>query len=53
MAKFAYNIAKNSSTGHIYFELNSNYHCCISYKKKVDLWSKAKLANKWLINFKN
>lgn len=36
MVKFAYNNTKNASTGHILFELNRDYHPCISYKKEVD-----------------
>ena len=32
MAEFAYNIAKNVSTGHMSFELNYSYHPGDSYK---------------------
>ncbi len=39
MAKFAYNNAKNASTGHIPFELNCNFHPQASYKEDVDLRS--------------
>ena len=35
MAKFAYNNAKNASTGHTPFELNCGYHLQMSYKKKL------------------
>ena len=46
MTKFAYNNAKNTSTGHTLFELNCGYHPCISYKEDVDLRFKSKLADK-------
>ena len=45
MAKFAYNKAKNASTGHTLFELNCGYHPRMSYKKKVDPRSKLKSAD--------
>ena len=43
MAKFAYNNAKNASTGYTSFELNCKYHPCISYKKKEILNPRSKL----------
>ena len=46
MAKFAYNNAKNASTGYILFELNCGYYPCISYKEDLDLHSKSKTAKK-------
>ena len=46
MAEFAYNNAKNASTGHIPFELNYGYHLWMSYKEKVDSCSKSKSADK-------
>ena len=46
MAEFAYNNAKNASTGHTPFELNYAYYPWMSYEKKVDLYSKSKLAEK-------
>ena len=46
MAEFAYNNAKNASTGHTPFELNCSYHPRILYKKKVDSRSKSKSADK-------
>ena len=46
MAKFAYNNAKNASTGYILFELNCGYHLQMSYKDDVDPRSKSKLADK-------
>ena len=36
MAKYAYNKAKNASTGHMLFELNCGYHFQMLYKEKVD-----------------
>ena len=46
MAEFAYNNAKNASTGHTPFELNCGYHLWMLYKKEVNLCSKSKLADK-------
>ena len=46
MAEFAYNNAKNASTGHTPFELNCGYHPWISYKEEVDLCSNSKSADK-------
>ena len=46
MAEFAYNNAKNSSTGHIPFEFNCGYHPQILYKEDVDPRSQSKLADK-------
>ena len=39
MVEFAYNNAKNVSTGHTSFELNCKYHSCIIYEKNLDLRS--------------
>ena len=47
MAKFAYNNAKNTSTGHMFFELNCGYHPCISYKKNLDPCSKLRIAEEF------
>ena len=44
MAEFAYNNAKNASTGHTPFELNCGYHPRISYEENLDLRSKSKTA---------
>ena len=44
MAEFAYNNAKNASTGHTPFELNHGYHPQMSYEDNVDLRSKSKSA---------
>ena len=46
MAEFAYNNAKNASTGHTPFELNCGYHPWMSYEEEVDPHSKSKLADK-------
>ncbi len=46
MAKFAYNNAKNASTGHTPFKLNCGYHPRASYKKDVNPRSQSKLADK-------
>ena len=46
MAEFAYNNAKNASTGHIPFELNCGYHLRILYKEEVDPHFKSKSADK-------
>ena len=48
MAKFAYNNAKNASTGHTSFELNCGYHLRISYEEDVDPCSKSKSADELL-----
>ena len=45
MAEFAYNNAKNASTGHTPFELNCGYHPRMSYEEDVDLRSQSKLAD--------
>ena len=46
MAEFAYNNAKNASTGHTFFELNCKYHPHISYKEDLDPRSKSKTTEK-------
>ncbi len=46
MVEFAYNNAKNTSTGHTPFELNCGYHPRASYKKDVDPRSQLKSADK-------
>ena len=45
MAEFAYNNARNASTGHTLFELNCDYHPYISYKEDIDPHSKSKSAD--------
>ena len=46
MAEFAYNNAKNTSTGHTPFELNYGYYPQILYKEKVNPRFQSKLADK-------
>lgn len=53
MAKFAYNNAKNTSTGHILFVFNCNYHIYFLYKEEADPWSKSKSTNKLATKLKN
>ena len=44
MAEFAYNNAKNASTGDTPFELNCGYHSCVSFEKNTNLHSQSKTA---------
>ena len=46
IAEFAYNNAKNASTGYTLFEFNCGYHLHVSYKKEeiLNLRSKSKTA---------
>ncbi len=46
MADFAYNNAKNASTGHTPFELNCGYHPSVFFKDDVDSRSRSRFANK-------
>ncbi len=48
MAKFAHNNTKNTSTGHIPFELNCDYHLKVSFKEDVDLRSRSCSTNEIL-----
>ena len=45
MAEFAYNNAKNASTGYTLFELNCGYHSHVSYKEDIDPRSRSKSAD--------
>ena len=45
IAKFAYNNAKNASTGHTPFELNCGYHPYVSFKENTNPCSQSKMAN--------
>ncbi len=45
MAEFAYNNAKNASTGHIPFELNCAYDLRVSFKEDVDPCLRSRSAN--------
>ncbi len=46
MAKFTYNNAKNTSTGHTLFELNCDYHPRVSFKEDVDPRLRSRSTNK-------
>ncbi len=46
MAEFAYNNAKNVSTGHTPFELNCSFHLQAAYEEEVNLGSQSKSADK-------
>ena len=52
IADFAYNNAKNASTGHTLFELNCAYHSQILYEEDVDSRSQSKLVDKLLAKFR-
>lgn len=53
MAEFAYNNAKNASTGHTPFDLNCGYQPRVSYKKLVNSYSNFKTANELAAKFKD
>ena len=46
MAEFAYNNAKNTSTGYTPFELNNGFHPRVSFKDDIDLCSRSCIADK-------
>ena len=46
MAKFAYNNAKNASTGYTPFKLNCGYDPRVSYEEDLDPRSKSRTAEK-------
>ncbi len=46
MAKFAYNNAKNASTGHTLFKLNCSYHPRVFFKEDANPHSRSRSANK-------
>ena len=48
MAEFAYNNAKNVSTGYTPFELNCDYHLCIFFEEDTNPYFRSKTANKLL-----
>ena len=52
MAEFAYNNARNASTGHTPFELNCGYHFWILYKEEVNFRSQSKSTNELLEKLK-
>ena len=45
MVEFAYNNAMNASTGYKPFELNCDYHPCVSYEENIDPRFKSKSAD--------
>ncbi len=46
MAEFAYNNAKNATTGHTPLQLNCGYHPRVSFEEDIDPYSKSHSANK-------
>ena len=46
MAEFAYNNAKNPSTGHTPFELNCGYHLYVSFEEDTNPRFRSKIADK-------
>ena len=52
IAKFAYNNAKNVSTGHTLFKLNCGFQPQTFYKKDVNLCFQSKLADNLAIELK-
>ena len=53
MADFAYNNAKNLSTGHTPFELNYGYYPCVSFEEDTNPRSQSKSADKLLVELQN
>ena len=51
MAEFIYNNVKNISTSHIPFELNCEYHFCVSYEQDFDLRSKSRTTEEFSFEF--
>ena len=52
MAEFAYNNAKNASSGHMPFEFNYGYYPWMFYKKDVNPRFKSKSADELLAELK-
>ena len=52
MAEFAYNNAKNASTGHTLFELNCGFYPRMSYKEDVDPHSQSRSADELSAEFR-
>ncbi len=52
MTEFAYNNAKNTNTGHTFFELNCDFYLWTSYKKDIDPCFQSKSVNKLANEFK-
>ena len=53
MAEFAYNNAKNSSTGHTLFELNCGYHSYISFEEDTNSRFQSKSADELLAELRD
>ena len=53
MVEFAYNNAKNASTGHTSFKLNCGYHPRVFYKENLDPRSKSKTAEELSSELRN
>ena len=53
MAEFAYQNAKNTSTGHTSFELNCGYSPWVFYEEDLDPRSKLKTAEKLSFELQN
>ena len=53
MAKFAYNNAKNSNSGHTPFELNCGYHFRVSFKENTNPCSQSKSVDELLAKLQN
>ena len=52
MAKFAYNNAKNASTGYMSFDFNCGYHLQMLYKDNINACSKSKFVDNLLAKLK-
>ena len=52
MAKFAYHITKNASTGHMLFKRNCGFYSQAFNKKDINPYSQSKLANKLAIELR-
>ena len=53
MVEFAYNNAKNASTGYTLFQLNCEYHLHVFYKEDLNPRSKLKFAKKLFSELRN
>ena len=53
MAEFAYNNAKNASTGHTPFEFNYKYYPWVFYKEVLDSHSKSKTIEELSFELQN
>ena len=53
MTKFAYNNVKNTSIGHMRFELSYGYHFCILFEEDINSRSQLKSAKNLLVELQN